>query len=66
MRKTLGICLLTLLLTGSVSAGEMPNWSPVPPPAVTQQDTSASVEDGTQGSLTQGLLDLLASLSSLF
>lgn len=32
MRKTLGVCLLVLLLTGPAVAGEMPNGSPAPPP----------------------------------
>ena len=31
MRKTIGVCLLTLLLTSSASAGIMPNESPTPP-----------------------------------
>ena len=31
MRKTLGVCLLALLLAGSAVAGEMPNGSPAPP-----------------------------------
>ncbi len=32
MRKTLGVCLLLLLLTGTASAGIMPNGAPEPPP----------------------------------
>ena len=28
MRKSLGVCLLVLLLTGSAAAGEMPNPAP--------------------------------------
>lgn len=62
MRKTLGICLLVLFLTSSVSAGEMPNWSPAPsPPANTAQ---APTTDDTQdaNSLTEIALDMLALL----
>lgn len=32
MRKILGVCLLALLLTGTASAGIMPNDTPAPPP----------------------------------
>ena len=32
MRKTLGVCLLVLLLTNMAAAGEMQNGSPTPPP----------------------------------
>ena len=65
MRKTLGICLLVLFLTSSVSAGEMPNWSPVPPPANTAQvPTTDDTQDAN--SLTDIALDLLAVLPSLF
>jgi len=35
MRKTLGVCVLVLLLTGSASAGIMQNESPAPPPQTT-------------------------------
>ena len=78
MRKTLGICLLVLLLTGSASAGEIPNLSPAPaPPAQqtsnVQESTNAPDEPTLNGvmpneapdSLTQTALDLLAALSSL-
>jgi hypothetical protein len=58
MRKTLGVCLLALLLTGSASAGIIPNDAPAP--------TAATVEDGTQGTfqggVAQAVLDLLAAL----
>lgn len=75
MRKTLGVCLFVLLLTGSVSAGEMPNFSPAPPPpASAMQEPTDALQDPTVNgiipndapdSLTQTALDLLALLSSL-
>jgi hypothetical protein len=66
MRKTLVICLLVLLFSGSASAGEIPNWTPTPPSNIAQeQDTSATVEAGTQGSWTQGVVDLLSVLPAL-
>jgi len=74
MRKTLGVCLLVLLLTGPAVAGEMPNDKPAPPPpqpasAVQEPTTAATVEDGTQGTfqgtVTQIVLELLAVLPSL-
>jgi hypothetical protein len=76
MRKSLGICLLVLLLTGSAVAGEMPNPSPAPPPATanavqeptdaTQEPTSSGImPNGVADSLTQSVLDLLAVLPSL-
>lgn len=76
MRKTLGVCLLFLLLTGSASAGIMPNDAPAPPPQPTsavQQPASAVQEptlDGimpndTTDSLTQTTLDLLMVLLPL-
>jgi hypothetical protein len=79
MRKILGVCLLVLLLTGSASAGIMPNGSAEPPPP-TSQSTSAVQEptdtdqepaldgimpNGVAESLTQSALDLLAILPSL-
>jgi hypothetical protein len=77
MRKTLGVCLLVLLLTGSASAGIMGNDTPAPPPqpaSAVQEPTSAADEPTTDGiipndaadSLTQTALDLLALLPSLF
>jgi hypothetical protein len=73
MRKTLGICLLVLLLTGSAGAGEMPNLSPAPPPpqpaTATQESADAEqagiMPNGVAESLTQTALDLLALLPSL-
>lgn len=77
MRKTLGVCLLVLILTGSASAGIMGNDTPAPPPpqpataiqeptdAVQEATSAATVEDGTQGSMTQIALELLAVLPSL-
>jgi hypothetical protein len=77
MRKTLGICLLVLLLTSSAVAGEIPNESPAPPPqhqtSAVQGPTSAADEPTLDGiipndaadSLTQIALDLFAVLPSL-
>jgi hypothetical protein len=76
MRKTLGVCLLVLLLTSSASAGIMPNDTPAPPPqpASAVQEPKDAVQDPTANgimpndapdSLTQTALDLLALLSSL-
>ena len=67
MRKTLGVCLLVLLLTGSATAGIMPNDSPAPAPS---QSATAADEPTANGiipndapySLTQTVLDLLAVL----
>ena len=78
MRKTLGVSLLVLLLTGSAAAGEMPNPAPAPPASqsasVTQEPTNAAQDPATGGempnpapdALTQTVLDLLAALPSLF
>ncbi|HWS86795.1 MAG TPA: hypothetical protein VN282_07510 [Pyrinomonadaceae bacterium] len=76
MRKTLGVSLLVLLLTGSAVAGEMPNGSPTPPSQTTnavQEPTDAAQDPATGGempngatdTLTQTVLDLLAVLPSL-
>jgi hypothetical protein len=77
MRKSLGICLLVLLLTGSAVAGEMPNLSPAPrppQPATTAQELTNAVQEPTENSimrndlpdnLTQITADLLALLQSL-
>lgn len=69
MRKTLGVCLLVLLLTGSASAGIMPNLEPAPPsqPAnAVQEPTGSEISTTSADSLTQTVLDLLAALPSLF
>ena len=80
MRKTLGICLLVLLLTGSANAGLIPNESPAPPPTqpatAAQEPTGGDIQNGQPAlngeipneapdSMTQTALDLLAALSSL-
>ena len=76
MRKTLGVCLLTLLLISSARAGEIPNDAPAPPPPsqpVTAEQAptgDATLNGDTQfpgasDSLTQAALDLLALLPSL-
>ena len=59
MRKTLGVCLLVLLLTCSASAGIMQNGSPEPPPNAAQEPTGGEMQNGA---LTQIALDLLALL----
>lgn len=77
MRKSLGICLLVLLLTSSAVAGEIPNDRPAPPPATAnalQEPTDTAQEPTLNGeipnlapdSLMQTALDLLAVLPSLF
>ena len=71
MRKTLGVCLLVLLLTGPVVAGEIPNGSPAPPPsqpATSTEETTADgiIQNGAPDSLTQIALELLSFLPSLF
>jgi hypothetical protein len=70
MRKTLGVSLLVLLLTGSAVAGEMPNDTPTPPPSQQTSTVQEPTSDGIMGndateSLTQTMLDLLALLPSL-
>ena len=75
MRKTLGVCLLVLLLTGSAHAGLIPNETPAPPPPQsasevqeltdTVQDSTADTADDAPDSVTETALDLLALLSSL-
>jgi hypothetical protein len=73
MRKTLGVFLLVLLLTGTANAGLIPNEIPAPPPQPatvqeptnTVQDSTTSDVAGATDSMTQTALDLLALLSSL-
>lgn len=74
MRKSLGVCLLVLFLTVPAVAGEIPNWSPAPPPAQPARVVQEPTDDATTGgdiqndapdSLTQFALDLLAVLPSL-
>lgn len=77
MRKTIGVCLLVLLLTGTTSAGEIPNMTPAPPPSQqtgnAQEPTGANQDqtadgvmpNGVTDSLTQTALDLLALLPTL-
>jgi hypothetical protein len=70
MRKTLGVSLLVLLLTGSASAGEMPFGSPAPPPsqaanAVQEPTSEGEIQNESPDSLTQTALDALALLSAL-
>jgi hypothetical protein len=70
MSKTLGVSLLVLLLTGSASAGIMPNLQPAPPPSQPTNATQDPTLNGIMGndapdSLTQTVLDMLAVLPSL-
>ena len=69
MRKTLGICLLVLLLTSSAVAGEIQNESPAPhlsqPATAVQEPTGGEMPNPAPDSLTQTALELLAVLSSL-
>jgi hypothetical protein len=68
MRKTLGVCVLVLLLSGSAVAGEMPNDGPAPPQstgAIQEQTTDGEISTTSAGSLTRLALDLLAALPSL-
>jgi hypothetical protein len=68
MRKSLGICLLVLLLSGSAVAGEMPNLSPAPPQPISAADEptlDGIMPNDATGSLTQVALNLLAVLPSL-
>ena len=72
MRKTLGVCLLVLLLTGPASAGIMQNDAPAPPPppqpaSVTQEPIDGVTLNGIMPNdatvtLTQITLQLLAVL----
>ena len=75
MRKSLGVCLLVLLLTVPTIAGEIPNWTPAPPPAqpasAPQEPTDGVTLNGVMpndapDSLTQVTLELLAVLPSIF
>jgi hypothetical protein len=68
MRKTLGVSLLILLLSGSASAGEIPNDRPAPPQptsAVQDSTTDGEIPNDATDSLTQLALDLFALLPSL-
>ena len=69
MRKTISVAALLLALACPVCAGEMQNDSPKPPANSAQESTTATTENGTQGTfhggVTQFALDLLAVLPSL-
>jgi hypothetical protein len=62
MRKTLGVCLLVLLLTGSASAGIIPNLSPANGEIPNDARAAGIIPNDAPDSLTQTLLDLLALL----
>ena len=68
MRKTLGVCLLALLLTNSASAGIMGNDTPEAPKqanAISEPTTGGEIPNDALDSITQTVLDLLAVLPSL-
>jgi hypothetical protein len=81
MRKTLGVCLLALLLAGPAAAGEMPNPAPAPAPTptpvatsipepagddiITDQTAAGEMPNPVAEALTQSTLDLLLAASSL-
>ena len=68
MRKTLGVCALTLLLTCSAVAGEIPNDKPEPPPptsTIQETTTEGEIPNDAPDSLTQMALDLFVALQSL-
>lgn len=62
MRKTLGVCLLVLLLTGSASAGIMPNDAPVSGEIHNDVTAAGIMPNDAPDSLTQTVLQLLAAL----
>lgn len=57
MRKSLGVCLLVLLLTSSASAGEIPNLSPA-----RSANVGGEIPNDAPDSLTEIVLQLLAAL----
>lgn len=59
MRKTLGVCLLSLLLTCSASAGIMQNESPAPPtaPAVQGPTTDGDIDTGATAKTADGIME---------
>lgn len=68
MRKTLGVCLLALLLTGPTAAGEMPNGTPAPPPpppqpaSAVQKPTDAAKDPAAQDTSEAGMEDILTQI----
>jgi hypothetical protein len=58
MRKTLGVFVLALLLTGSANAGIMANESPAPPsqPAVQETITDGDMSAGATAPTTDGII----------
>ena len=65
MRKTLGVCLLVLLLSGSASAGIMGNDDAAqsePPPSGETLNGEMPTPPGASDSLTQIALTLLVSV----
>ena len=72
MRKSLQACALALALSASAFAGEMQyglTATPAPTPqairAEVEAPTSATTEDGTQGTLTGAVLNLIESVLAL-
>ena len=69
MGKAIRTSALILLLACSAQAGWMgTGFAPPPPtptPEVVEQETTSTVQEPTEGSLTQTVLDLLAGVFSL-
>jgi hypothetical protein len=68
MRKTLGIAALMLAFCCPTLAGEIPTPPAPQPQGMTVEEPTANgiIQTGEPESLTQVVLDLLASLPSLF
>ena len=66
MGKAIRTSALILLLACSAQAGWMGTGvAPPPPPTPVEQETTNTVQEPTEGSLTQTVLDLLAGVFSL-
>jgi hypothetical protein len=66
MGKAIRTSALILLLACSAQAGWMgTGFAPPPTPETVEQETTSTVQEPTEGSLTQTVLDLLAGVFSL-
>ncbi len=67
MRKAISVSALILALVCSAYAGEMPNGSPEPPPAVTQEAQTADGDmlNGEPDSLADAVLSIVESVLAL-